>query len=496
MYVPEYWKAIYIKMFEQIFKNVDDFIWKDAGCDSELDYAEQTSWILFLKWLDDFEQDKQIKSKLDNKNFKSTFDKEYMWSSWAVVKTKEGKVDFNKSLTGDDLTKFVNNKLFPYLANFKKNAEDLNTIEYKIGIIFSELKNEIQDGYILRSILNEVDKLEFRSDEQKHELSVLYESKIQNMGNAGRTGGQYYTPRPLIKTIVNLVKPKIGETVYDGACGSGGFLVEAYNYIKENNSLTTSELKKLQTQTLYGKEKKNLAYIIGLMNMILHGIESPNIIRTNTLEENIMDIQNKDRVDVILANPPFGGGEQTQVQENFPIRSGETAYLFLQHFIKKLKTGGRAAIIIKNTFLSNGDAKNLRKQILDDCNLHTILDMPAKVFTAGVKTVVLFFEKGQPTKDIWYYQLNLDRTLGKTNALNEKDLEEFVTLYKKRSNTENSWLINLKDIDTTNCDLTPSNPNKKDISDKRTSEQILAKIENLDNEISKNLLEIKKLINL
>jgi type I restriction enzyme M protein len=226
--------------------------------------------------------------------------------------------------------------------------------------------------------------------------------------------------------------------------------------------------------------------------MILHGIESPNIMRTNTLEENIMDIQNKDRVDVILANPPFGGGEQTQVQENFPIRSGETAYLFLQHFIKKLKVGGRAAIIIKNTFLSNGDATNLRKQILEDCNLHTILDLPGKVFTAGVKTVVLFFEKGQPTKDIWYYQLNLGRTLGKTNALNEKDLEEFVTLYKKRLSTENSWLINLKDIDIIKWDLTATNPNKKDTSDKRTPEQILAEIEKLDKEATEALELIKK----
>jgi type I restriction enzyme M protein len=226
--------------------------------------------------------------------------------------------------------------------------------------------------------------------------------------------------------------------------------------------------------------------------MILHGIESPNIMRTNTLEENIMDIQNKDRVDVILANPPFGGGEQSQVQENFPIRSSETAYLFLQHFIKKLKVGGRAAIIIKNTFLSNGDAKNLRKQILEDCNLHTILDLPGKVFTAGVKTVVLFFEKGQPTKDIWYYQLNLDRTLGLTNPLNEKDLEDFVTLYKKRSNTENSWLINRKNIDIINCDMTVTNPNKKDISDKRTPEEILAEIEKLDKESAQFLMNIKK----
>jgi type I restriction enzyme M protein len=180
------------------------------------------------------------------------------------------------------------------------------------------------------------------------------------------------------------------------------------------------------------------------------------------------------------------------VQENFPIRSSETAYLFLQHFIKKLKVGGRAAIIIKNTFLSNGDAKKLRKQILEDCNLHTILDLPAKVFTAGVKTVVLFFEKGQSTKDIWYYQLNLDRILGTTNPLNEKDLEEFVALYKKRSNTENSWLINFKDVDTTNWDLTASNPNKKDTSDKRTPEQILVEIEMLDKEVTDSIASIKK----
>jgi len=479
-------------MFEQIFKNIDNFIWKDAGCDNDIDYAEQSSWILFLKWFDDYEKDNEIKSRLNNKNFKFIFDKEYRWSNWAVVKTKEGKVDFNKSQTGEDLTKFVNNKLFPYLANFAKKSDDINTIDYKIGVIFSKLKNKIEDGYILRDVLNEVDRLEFRSDDQKHELSDLYETKLQNMGNAGRAGGQYYTPRPLIKTIVKLVEPKIGETIYDGACGSAGFLVETYNYINENKSLTTSELKKLQTSTLYGKEKKNLGYILGLMNMILHGIESPNIIKTNTLEENIMDIQNKDRVDVVLANPPFGGGEQPQIQENFPIQGSETAYLFLQHFIKKLKLGGRAGIIIKNTFLSNKDAKNLRKQILEDCNLHTILDLPTKVFSAGVQTVVLFFKKGQATKEIWYYQLNLDRTLGKTNALNEKDLEEFVTLYKKRSNSENSWLINLKDVDKTNWDLTVANPNKKDTSDKRKPEQILAEIDKLDKEVNESLLKIKK----
>ncbi len=481
-------------MFEQTFKNIDDAIWKDAGCDSELDYAEQSSWILFLKWLDDFEKDEETKAKLDNKKFKPFFKTEYRWSSWAVVKGEKGIVDYNKTLTGSDLIKFVNSELFPYLSSFKRNTENINTIEFKIGIIFSEVKNEIQDGYILRSVLNEVDKLQFRSDEQKHELSLLYESKIQNMGNAGRTGGQYYTPRPLIKTIVKLIEPKIGEIIYDGACGSCGFLVEAFNYIKENKSLTVSELKKLQSKTLFGKEKKNLAYIVGLMNMILHGIESPNITRTNTLEENIMDIQNKDRVDVVLANPPFGAGEQSQIQENFPIKSGETAYLFLQHFIKKLKVGGRAGLIIKNTFLSNSDAKFLRKELLEVCNLHTILNLPQKVFTAGVRTVVLFFEKGTPTKKIFYYDLNLDRTLGLTNPLNEDDLKEFSNLYTSKKEDQNSWSIDIKNIDKETWDLTVKNPKIVEEIDERSPGQIFNEIEELGKKNSEILKKIKKLL--
>ena len=481
-------------MFEQTFKNIDAAIWKDSGCDSELDYAEQTSWILFLKWLDDYEIENEIKSKLNHKKYKSILDKAFKWSNWAVVKDNSGKIDHNKNILGKDLIDFINNKLFPYLADFKNKIEDLNTIEFKIGIIFSELKNEIQDGYILRDVLNAVDKLEFKSDEQKHELSVLYESKIQNMGNAGRTGGQYYTPRPLIKSIVKLINPKIGETVYDGASGSCGFLVEAFHHILNSKSLTTTELKRLELKTLYGKEKKNLAYIIGLMNMILHGIDSPNVIRTNTLEENILDIQNKDRVDIVLANPPFGGGEKSQVQENFPIKSGETAYLFLQHFIKKLKVGGRAAIIIKNTFLSNADAKFLRKEVLETCNLHTILNLPPKVFTAGVRTVVLFFDKGTSTKRIFYYDLNLDRNLGLKNPLNEKDLNDFIHLYENKKESPNSWFKDYSDINKDNWDLTVVNPNQKEEIDDRSPEDIFLEIEELDKQSSEVLKKIKELL--
>ncbi|HUR65246.1 MAG TPA: N-6 DNA methylase [Chitinophagaceae bacterium] len=259
-------------------------------------------------------------------------------------------------------------------------------------------------------------------------MSSLYEDKIKNMGNAGRNGGEYYTPRPLIKTIIKIVAPKIGQTIYDGAVGSAGFPCEAFEFLKEQNpNRSTAQDKTLQAKTFYGKEKKALAYIIGTMNMILHGVEAPNIIHTNTLSENLGDIQEKDRYDIVLANPPFGGKERAEVQQNFPIKSSETAYLFLEHFIKILKAGGKAGIVIKNTFLSNTDnaSVSLRMHLLESCNLHTILDLPGGTFTgAGVKTVVLFFEKGSPTKKIWYYQLNLERNLGKTNPLNENDLAE------------------------------------------------------------------------
>ena len=482
-------------MFQQTFKNIDDILWKDAGCSTELDYAEQSSWILFLKWLDDYEKDKETKAKLENKKFKPTLDKEFQWSTWAIVKDKEGKVDFNKSLTGPDLKKFVNDKLFTYLSSFRNKAESFDTLEYKIGEIFSELQNKLQDGYTLRDVINEVDNLQFRSNEQKHELSALYEEKIKKMGNAGRNGGEYYTPRPLIKSIIKVIDPKVGETVYDGAVGSAGFLVEAFEHMSQSKTLTTTELKNLQNKTFYGAEKKTLAYIIGIMNMILHGIESPNIIHQNTLETNIQEIQNKDRVDVILANPPFGGKEKANIQENFPIKTGETAYLFLQHFIKKLKVGGRCGVVIKNTFLSNTDNASiaLRKQLIEECNLFAILDLPKGTFLGtGVQTVALFFEKGKPTKKLWYYQLNVGRNMGKTNSLNENDLNDFIKLAKTQKLSHNSWAIDINNIDKDTLDLSTSNPNIVEETDDRTPEQIISEIEKLNKKFQEQLLIIKK----
>jgi type I restriction enzyme M protein len=400
-------------------------------------------------------------------------------------------------VTGDDILDFVNYKLFPNLKKFKLSAESADTIEYKIGEIFSELKNRIQSGYNLREVINRIDELRFRTHAEKHEMSHLYEDKIKNMGNAGRNGGEYYTPRPLIATIVKIVDPQIGQTVYDGAGGSMGFLCETFRYMKEGKELSTAEWGILQKRTFYGKEKKSLAYIIGIMNMILHGVEAPNIIHTNTLAENLADIQEKDRYDVVLANPPFGGKERAEVQQNFPIKTGETASLFLQHFIKILKAGGKAGIVIKNTFLSNTDYASIaiRKTLLENCNLHTVLDLPGGTFTgAGVKTVVLFFEKGRPTQKVWFYQLNLDRNLGKTNPLNENDLADFVRLSETKVDSKNSWTINIKDIDQNTFDLSVKNPNKKEEAALRQPQAILEEMRELDREADAVLESIANLI--
>jgi type I restriction enzyme M protein len=485
-------------MFEQTFKNIDNILHKDAGCGSELDYVEQTSWLLFLKYLDDLDNDKKTASELTGKDYDAIIEPEFRWNVWAMPKNKDGgeddKLDHHKALTGDDLIDFVDQKLFPYLKKFKVNATSPNIIEYKIGEIFSELKNRIQSGYNLRECINLIDKLHFRTAKEKHEMSHLYEAKIQNMGNAGRNGGEYYTPRPLIKTIVKVVDPKIGDKIYDAAVGSAGFLCEAFEYLNTKN-LSTKDSEILQNQTFFGKEKKALAYIIGIMNMILHGVKAPNIIHANTLAENINDIT--PAYDVVLANPPFGGKERAEVQQNFPIKTGETAFLFLQHFIKSLKAGGKAGVVIKNTFLSNTDnaAISLRRKLLEDCNLHSILDLPGGTFTgAGVKTVVLFFEKGEATRDVWYYQLNLDRNLGKTNPLNESDLADFVNLQKTRELSDNSWLVNLRDIETNSqgatFDLSVKNPNKKDEDILRSPKEILEEMKLLDKESDKILNEI------
>lgn len=483
-------------MFEQTFKNIDDILRKEAGCASELDYTEQSSWLLFLKYLDALETEREMEAELVGKSYTRVIDLKHSWSVWAAPKKADGSFDHDNALVGDDLIAYVDGELFPYLKGFKQRTTNPDTIEYKIGEIFGEIKNRFQSGYSLRDVVEEMDHLSFNSQTEKHELSHLYEAKIKNMGNAGRNGGEYYTPRPLIRAMIQVIDPKIGETIYDGAVGSAGFLCEAFDYMREK-ATTTSDLEILQKRTFYGKEKKSLAYVIAIMNMILHGIEAPNIIHTNTLGENVMDLQEKDRFNIVLANPPFGGKERKEVQQNFPIKTGETAFLFLQHFIKSLKAGGRGAVVIKNTFLSNSDnaSVSLRKELLESCNLHTVLDMPGGTFLgAGVKTVVLFFEKGKPTQKTWFYAMDAGRNMGKTNPLNDKDLADFVSLQKTKAESEKSWTVARGNLDEDTYDLSVKNPNTPEAAPLRDPQDILAEITTLDAESAKILADIRAML--
>lgn len=483
-------------MFENAFNNIDRALRNDEGLASELDYAEQTSWLLFLKYLNDLENERADEAALAGREYTPILDPDFQWAAWAVPKDADGAPDLNAAKTGQDLIEFINGKLFPYLKTFQADGNDADTLEYKIGQIFAEISNRFRSGYTLRDVIDIVDTLDFGSTQAKHELSDLYEVRIKRMGNAGRNGGEYYTPRPLIRAMIKVVDPQIGESIYDGACGSAGFLCEAWDTMRRDN-LSSAEWDTLQRKTFYGQEKKSLAYVLGVMNMILHGIETPSVRHTNTLAENVMDIQEADRHDIVLANPPFGGGERKEVQQNFPIKSSETAYLFLQHFIRKLRAGGRGAVVIKNTFLSNTDnaSVELRKEMLASCNLHTVMDCPSGTFQgAGVKTVVLFFEKGAPTRNVWFYQLDPGRSLGKTNPLNDDDLIEFSTLQKDKADSEKSWSVSVDGLDQTTYDLSVRNPSAPEEEPLREPAEIIETILARDVETAKILDEIRGML--
>lgn len=483
-------------MYENAFNQIERALRAEEGIANELDYVEQTSWVLFLKYLHDLENERRDRAELNGETYAPIIDGAHRWDVWAAPKNKAGGFDHNAARIGDDLVTFVDRELFPYLASFRQSATGPRTIQYKIGEVFTELRSKFRSGYILRDVLEILDGLSFNTQAQRHELSQLYETRIRRMGNAGRNGGEYYTPRPLIRAMIRIIDPKIGETIYDGAVGSAGFLCEAFDHMRRGK-LSASDYETLQTRTFYGQEKKGLAYIIGIMNMILHGIEAPNLVHTNSLNENVMDIQEKDRHDIVLANPPFGGGERREVQQNFPIRTGETAYLFLQHFIRKLRAGGRAAIVIKNTFLSNTDNASvaLRRELLEACELHTVLDCPQGTFQgAGVKTVVLFFEKGAPTRDIWFYQLDPGRSMGKTNPLNDDDLAEFVALQKTRANGPKSWIVDRPSLDEDTYDLSLKNPNAPAAATLRRPEEIIDEILARDAETAAILENIRGML--
>ena len=481
---------------ESKINRITDILRRDDGISGAMHYTEQISWVLFLKFLADLEESKAEDAELDGETYTYILNEKYRWQNWAVLKV-DGKKDIINSKSGDDLLDFVNKELFPYLKGFKSITENPKSIKYKIGAIFEFLDNRIANGHTLREVLDIIDEMDFHNQSDLFQLSLIYEKLLKDMGSDGGNSGEFYTPRPLIKVITDVVNPQIGQSIYDPAVGSCGFLIEAYNHIRytdvQNNKqrdLSTDQLKFLNEDTFFGNEKTPLSYVMGVMNMILHGVESPNISKSNTLTKDIRGLEEKDRFDCILANPPFGGKEKEQIQQNFPIKSNATELLFLQHMMNHLKLGGKCGVVIPEgvLFQTNNAFQSVKKDLLERFNVHTILSLPSGVFLpySAVKTNVVFFDRVGSTNDIYYYEVNPAFKLTKNKPINIDHFAEFLDSWESRKITPNSWIVNVNDIK--DFDISAKNPNKNEKIEHKSPIELVENIK-LNNALINDLLD-------
>ncbi|MDD2657304.1 MAG: class I SAM-dependent DNA methyltransferase [Candidatus Pacebacteria bacterium] len=487
---------------ESKINRITDILRRDDGISGAMHYTEQISWILFLKFLNDLEDSKADEALLIGKDYNYILDDKFKWSNWAVPKVN-GKIDLINAKSGADLLDFVNKELFPYLKGFKNITEDPKSIKYKIGAIFEYLDNRIANGHTIREILDIIDEMDFHNQSDLFQLSIIYEKLLKDMGSDGGNSGEFYTPRPLIKVMTDVVDPQVGQTIYDPAVGSCGFLIEAYNHIryidaKENKQreISVDQLKFLSEDTFFGNEKTPLSYVMGVMNMILHGIESPNISKTNTLTKDIRGLEEKDRYDIILANPPFGGKEKEQIQQNFPIKSNATELLFLQHMMNSLKVNGRCGVVIPEgvLFQTNNAFQAVKQELLERFNVHTILSLPSGVFLpySGVKTNVIFFDRNGATSEIFYYEVNPISKLTKNKPITYDHFSEFLSVWRDRTITENSWIVNINDIK--DFDISAKNPNRNETIDHKSPIELVENIKLNNEEINDLMNEIEAIL--
>lgn len=447
-----------------------------------LQYVEQLSWLLFLKLFNDLEERKKILQP----DYKPVFKQEYRWSNWA------GK------LTGDELLRFIDLELIPYLADLSGTPQ-----KEKIKTIFQEVRNYIKSGYALAELIELLDEIDFSRPEDTNILSIVYEDLLMvTAGQKGGGAGEFYTPRPVIRFLINAIKPIIGEKILDPFCGSAGFLVESFKYLNEK-AKTLKEHKILQERSFYGQEAKSFPYLICIMNLMLHGIESPNIILTNTFAEDIRSIPDEKRFEVILTNPPFGGEEEKRLLSSFPFKTSDTELAGLYYCMRKLKTNGRCGIVQPEgiLFRTSGAYLQVKKELLENCNLHTIISLPPGIFACvspkggvGPKTNLLFFEKGSPTKEIWYYELTPPdgKNYTRNNPIKDEELEDACNKWQKRETSEYSWIVKIEDIIKRDYDLSAKNPNKgKDIV-ARPPEEILKDVLQKEKEIEKIVNSLKQ----
>jgi len=480
-----------------IIKSARDKMRKDAGLNGDLDRLPQLSWLLFLKCYDDLEQTREANAVLSGKPYRPVIPAPYRWRDWAA--------DPNKGRTGPELLDFVNNDLLPKLRGLNESEEQLI-----IASLFRETFNRMLSGYLLRDLVNLIHGVNFASRDEIFTLSHLYESMLKEMRDAAGDSGEFYTPRPVVKFMVNRVAPKLGEQVLDPAAGTGGFLVESYEYIKGQRKTARDEAR-LQNETLFGIEKKPMPYLLGTMNLLLHGIERPNIRRGNALEKPLKDIGDADRYNVIVTNPPFGGEEEPGIQLNFPeaTRAGETALLFMQFIMRSLKAGGRCALVVPNgTLFGDGVAARIKEHLLKNFNLHTIVRLPNGVFApyTSIPTNLVFFDRTGPTTDIWYYEMTLPegrKNYSKTKPQQFEEYAECIAWWDapERVENERAWKVAAVDVlkynedgELVSANLDIKNPNGQEDFEHLPPERLVADITAKEKRIVEIMAEIEQVL--
>ena len=466
---------------QSIIKNIQDEMRKDAGLDGDAQRISQLVWMLFLKIFDD--REKQL--ELIDPKYKSPIPEQFRYRNWAI--DEEG-------ITGQDLADFIDKELFPALKNLSVSPADTRGLLIKN--IFSDTYNYMKNGTLIRKVFNKINEINFNKSDDRHAFGDLYEKILKDLQNAGNSG-EFYTPRPLTKFVVEMVDPKMGDKVLDPACGTGGFLVNALEYIRTSVKTAVDE-KKLHSY-INGVELKPLPHMLAITNMILHGVEDPStILRGDMLSRPYTDYGPKDRVDVILANPPFGGTVTDGTELNFPsqFRTKETADLFLVLFVHLLKDGGRAGIILPDgSLFGEGVKSKIKEHLLTECNLHTIVRLPPGVFNpyAGVNTNLLFFTKGQPTKEVWYYQMQLPaglRAYTKTKPITDKEFEVVKEWWGDRKENDFAWKVSIENIKAKNWNLDFKNPKGGEVEEEISSKELVEKILRREEETKKLLKDI------
>lgn len=479
-----------------IIKSSRQIMRKDKGLNGDLDRLPMLTWIMFLKFLDDLEQLRETEATLEDKAFQPVIDAPYRWRDWAAI---EG------GITGDELVAFINNDesvrpdstrgpgLFAYLRSLQGTGRsDRRAV---VAIVFKDLYNRMINGYLLRDVIDKINSIHFNTSEEIHVLSRLYETLLREMRDSAGDSGEFYTPRPVVRFMVEAVNPKLGDTVLDPACGTGGFLVEAYNHL-EQQCRTVEDRKTLQDKTILGGEAKSLPYLLAHMNLLLHGLEYPRIDPENSLRFPLREIGDKDRVDIILTNPPFGGEEEKGILGNFPedTQTAETALLFLQLIMRKLKRpghgsdqGGQAAVVVPNgTLFGDGICARTKEELLKNFNLHTIVRLPEGVFSpyTDISTNLIFFDRSGPTNEIWYYQIPLPegrRKYTKTRPMEYAEFADCLKWWDQRNENGLAWHVNVNDVlkyddvgRLISANLDMKNPGSLEVMKHRPPEDLLA----------------------